>query len=105
MDHSLFSDLALPSLVVQTVFRHLGWTLAVAVVLARLSPKTWVRRWWWGLGLGLASNLPILTEVTSALALSFQTPACCRKACWPALCGGACARGQPEPMHLACHPY
>ena len=74
MDHSLFNDLALPSLVVQAVFRHLGWTLAVAVVLARLSPKTWVRRWWWGLGLGLASNLPILTEVTSALALSFQTP-------------------------------
>jgi hypothetical protein len=56
------------------VFRHLGWTLALAVVLARLSPKRWARRWWWGLGLGLASNLPILTEVNSALALSFQTP-------------------------------
>ena len=74
MDHSLFTDLALPSLVWQAVFRHLGWTLALAVVLARLSPKRWAQRWWWGLGLGLASNLPILNEVTSALALSFQTP-------------------------------
>jgi hypothetical protein len=74
MDHSLFNDIGLPSLVVQAVFRHLGWTLALAVVLARLSPKRWAQRWWWGLGLGLASNLPILTEVTSALALSFQTP-------------------------------
>ena len=76
MDNHLFTDLALPSLVWQAVFRHLGWTLALAVVLARLSPKRWAQRWWWGLGLGLglASNLPILTEVTSALALSFQTP-------------------------------
>ena len=74
MDNSLFTDLALPSLVWQAVFRHLGWTLALAVVLARLSPKRWAQRWWWGLGLGVASNLPILTEVTSALALSFQTP-------------------------------
>ena len=74
MDNALFTDLALPSLVWQAVFRHLGWTLALAVVLARLSPKRWAQRWWWGLGLGLASNLPILTEVTSALALSFQTP-------------------------------
>ena len=74
MNNALFTDLALPSLVWQAVFRHLGWTLALAVVLARLSPKRWAQRWWWGLGLGLASNLPILTEVTSALALSFQTP-------------------------------
>ena len=35
MDTPLFTDLALPSLVVQTVFRHLGWTLALAVLLAR----------------------------------------------------------------------
>ena len=74
MDHSLFNDLALPSLVVQAVFRHLGWTLALAVVLALLMPKRWAQRWWWGLGLGVASNLPILSEVNSALALSFQTP-------------------------------
>ena len=74
MDNHLFTDLALPSLAWQAVFRHLGWTLALAVVLARLSPKRWAQRWWWGLGLGVASNLPILTEVTSALALSFQTP-------------------------------
>jgi hypothetical protein len=70
----LFNDLALPSLVVQAVFRHLGWTLALAVVLALLMPKRWAQRWWWCLGLGVASNLPILSEVTSALALSFQTP-------------------------------
>ena len=74
MDNALFNDLALPSLVVQAVFRHLGWSLALAVVLAWLSPKRWARRWWWGLGLGLASNLPGVGEVTSALALSFQTP-------------------------------
>jgi hypothetical protein len=74
MDHALFTDLALPSLVWQAVFRHLGWTLALAVVLALLMPKRWAQRWWWGLGLGVASSLPILSEVTSALALSFQTP-------------------------------
>ena len=74
MDNHLFSDLALPSLVWQSVFRHLGWSLALAVVLALLIPRRLARRWWWGLGLGVASNLPILSEVTSALALSFQTP-------------------------------
>ena len=74
MVNHLFSDLALPSLVWQSVFRHLGWSLALAVVLALLMPKRLARRWWWGLGLGVASNLPILSEVTSALALSFQTP-------------------------------
>jgi len=74
MDTPWFTDLALPSLVVQTVFRHLGWTLALAVLLALLMPRHWAQRWWWGLGLGVASNLPILSEVNSALALSFQTP-------------------------------
>ncbi len=74
MDHSLFTDLALPSLAWQTVFRQLGWLLAVAVVGAQLCPARWARRWWWGLGLGVAMQLPFLSEVTSALALSFQTP-------------------------------
>ena len=74
MDKALFIDLALPSLAWQAVFRQLGWTLALAVVLTQLMPKRWVRRWWWGLGLGVASNLPGVSEVTLALALSFQTP-------------------------------
>lgn len=74
MGHSLFTDLVLPSLTWQTVFRQMGWLLAVAVVWAQLSPARWTRRWWWGLGLGLGMQLPILSEVTSALALSFQTP-------------------------------
>ena len=74
MDNPLFSDLALPTLAWQAVFRQLGWSLALAVVLALMMPKRWARRWWWGLGLGVASNLPGLTEVISALALSFQTP-------------------------------
>ena len=74
MDNHLFTDLALPSLAWQTVFRHLGWSLALAVVLAKLMPKRWARRWWWGLGLGVACNLPGVGEVTSALALSFHTP-------------------------------
>jgi len=74
MDKALFIDLALPSLVWQAVFRQLGWTLALAVVLTQLMPKRWAQRWWWGLGLGVASNLPGVSEVTLALALSFQTP-------------------------------
>lgn len=74
MDHSLFTDLALPSLAWQAVFRQMGWLLAVAVVGAQLCPTRWARRWWWGLGLGAAIQLPFLSEVTRALALSFQTP-------------------------------
>lgn len=74
MDNHLFSDLVLPTLAWQAVLRHLGWSLALAVVLALMMPQRWARRWWWGLGLGVASNLPGLSEVISALALSFQTP-------------------------------
>ncbi|NBY06147.1 MAG: hypothetical protein EBQ82_12340 [Betaproteobacteria bacterium] len=74
MDHSLFPDLTLPSLAWQGVFRQVGWMLAVAVVWGQLGPSHWARRWWWGMGLGVAMQLPFLSEVPTALALSFQTP-------------------------------